>query len=428
VTQHDASGIQYGISEEAFIKIKDRHLISARVWYSYDNRNIPPTVSLTPSYYTQSQLDKTLRALLDYKYIRKSWSIFFRTSLIDQFMNYRNDSMKIDDDHHSYSWINSLRFTYTGIRNLTIRPGLDYTYDHVKSDAYTGIKTRNTVGAYAELMYTFNKHVKTQLVLREDYLDFQFMPFIPSLGLEYKPFNKVNFYVTANASRNYRYPTLDDLYWNVWGNPDLKPELDNGLETGINFNYPSVNGRFFIETSVAAYYTRMFDMIEWSPVQGNSSIWKPQNVKEVLARGLECSMNVKLKIGPVVITSANNYTYCHSTYEKPGSVMDQSPGKQLMYVPLNMFNGTLSLDFYKFKIGYNFTYLDKRYTSSDNQYFMPGYSLSNIIFGKTIDLKNFVLSLQVKINNLFNIDYQSVKNWPMPGRNYSLTVRFEFKK
>jgi iron complex outermembrane receptor protein len=108
--------------------------------------------------------------------------------------------------------------------------------------------------------------------------------------------------------------------------------------------------------------------------------------------------------------------------------MDQSVGKQLMYVPVNMFNGTLGLNFFNFNLGYNLTFVDKRYTSSDNEYFMPGYSLSNIILGKTFNLKHFVLSLQVKINNVFNVDYQSVKNWPMPERNYALTLRLEYKK
>jgi outer membrane cobalamin receptor len=43
-------------------------------------------------------------------------------------------------------------------------------------------------------------------------------------------------------------------------------------------------------------------------------------------------------------------------------------------------------------------------------------------------LNNFVISLLAKINNLFNLDYQSVKNMPMPGINYSLTAKFEFNK
>ncbi|MCX6240213.1 MAG: TonB-dependent receptor [Bacteroidetes bacterium] len=428
VTQHDASVLQYGITEEAFWKIKDKHLFTARVWYSYDDRDIPPVVAGSSTYYPQKMLNKTLRSILEYKLVMKTWNFSFKTAVVNQFMNYRNDSMFINNDHTYYSWFNTARFTYSRIKNLTIKPGVDYTYDYVKSDAYDGIKTRNTLGLYFEVGYKFNDHIKSQMILREDNIDGQFMPFIPSLGVEYKPFNKINLYINANAFRNYRYPSLNDLYWSVWGNPDLRPEYDNGLEGGLTYNYPSENGSFFVETAVSGYYSWMRDMIIWSPVPDNPSIWKPQNISEVNARGVEVSLNLKWKISKLHITFSNNYTFCRSTYQETTSAEDQSLGKQLIYIPENTYNGTLNLNCWNFLLGSNFTFVDKRYTSSDNQSYMPGYPLLNIIFGKEFILHKFVLSLQFKVNNLSNVDYQSVKNWPMPGRNYALTVRFEFNK
>lgn len=428
VYQHDAKVKQYGLSEEAFWKIRDKHLLAARIWYTYDARDVPPVAEGTATYYLQTTLNKNLRSMLEYKLVETTWNFSVKSALISQFMNYTNDSMLINNDHRYYSWFSTARFTWSGLKNLILKPGLDYTYDYVKSDAYSGIKTRNTLGMYLEVSYVFNRHVRSQLVLREDILNGAFMPFVPSLGLEYKPFNKINLYVTANASRNYRYPTLNDLFWVPWGNPDLSPEYDNGIEGGVTYNYPSSGGSFFIETALSAYYSWMHDMIVWSPVPDNPSVWSPRNVKEVNARGVEASLNLKWTIGKLRITSANNYTFCKSTNQQTTSPGDNSLDKQLIYIPENTFNGTLNLDILRFLLGYNLTYVDKRYTSPDNQTFMPAYTLSNIIFGKSFYLNNFVISLQLKINNVFNVDYQSVKNWPMPGRNYGLTVRFEFKK
>ncbi len=426
VTQHDANVMQYGITEEAFWKIKDKHLLTARVWYSYDDRDIPPQV--VGSYYLQKMLNKTLRTVLEYKLVEKYWNFSFRSAFVNQFMNYRYDNMFINDNHRYYSWLNSARFAYTRVKNLTIKPGLDYTYEHVRSDDYSGIKTRNTLGFYLEASYIFNDHISSRLVLREDFLDGKFMPFIPALGFDYKPFNKINLYLNANASRNYRYPSLNDLYWIPGGNPELKPEYDNGLDGGITYNYPSKNNAFFFETSLTGYYSWMHDMIVWSPMPSNPSVWTPQNVSAVNARGVEASLNLKWKINKLQITSAGNYTYCKSTNEKTTSPLDQSLGKQLIYTPENTFNETINLICWNFILGYNVNYVDKRYTSADNQSYMPGYSLSNIILGKSFVLHNFVISLLVKVNNVFDLDYQSVENWPMPGRNYSMTVKFEFKK
>jgi outer membrane receptor protein involved in Fe transport len=57
---------------------------------------------------------------------------------------------------------------------------------------------------------------------------------------------------------------------------------------------------------------------------------------------------------------------------------------------------------------------------------MPGYSLTNIILGKNIDLNKIVLTLQLDINNLFNLNYQSIPNRPMPGINKMVTIRMSF--
>jgi vitamin B12 transporter len=418
--------LQYGITEEAFWKIRDKHVLAAHIWYSYDNRDIPPQV--VGYYYPQKTLVKTLRSILEYKLVQNFWNFSVKTSLVNQFMNYSEDSLFMNYNHRYNSLFTTARFTYTRVKNLTIKPGLDYNYEYVKSDSYDGIKTRNTLGFYFESEYDFNNHVKTTLILREDYLDGAFMPFIPSLGVEYKPFNKIHLYFNANVSRNYRYPTLNDLYWNPGGNPNLVPEYDNGVEGGVTYNYPSAKGNFFIETAVSGYYSWMHDMIVWNPKPSNPSIWEPQNVSEVNARGIETRLNIKWKVRKLQITMSNNYSFCRSTNQKTTSPEDKSLGKQLIYIPENTYNGTLNFNCWNFTLGYNLSFVDKRYTSSDNQSYMPGYSLSNIILGKSFELHNFVISLLAKVNNLFNLDYQSVKNWPMPGINYSLTAKFEFKK
>jgi len=77
---------------------------------------------------------------------------------------------------------------------------------------------------------------------------------------------------------------------------------------------------------------------------------------------------------------------------------------------------------------WNFYYTSRRYTGTDNETYMPGYNLSNLFLGKEFHLKNFMLSLQLDINNLFDLDYQSIANRPMPGRNYSVTLRGRFNR
>ena len=428
--QQNASYKLFGFSQEVFWKIKDKHLLSGRVWYSQNDRNLPPTNSTIGKNSTEKQMDNALRAVLEYKYVERKYNLMVRSALVDQFMNYLlNDSLNnINSHHHSYSSINRVRFTYHGIPKLSIKPGFDLTYDWVISDGYAGMKTRNTVGLFSEIIYDAHKKVKMSLVLREDLLNGKFMPFIPAFGIQYDPFNKINLSFSFNLARNYRYPTLNDLYWVPYGNPELKPEYNYSAEMGCTFNILNQNKKIFLESTLTGYYSKIFDLIMWAPIESDPSKWSPFNITEVLARGIEAGLTLKFDVVGFEIGLENNYNYCRSTYEKEKSEGDNSKGKQLFYVPIHLFNSTLSVEKYRFFLSYNFSYTSKRYTGYDNVAYMPAYSISNIFFGKNFILNKFALSLLIQINNLFDLDYQSVANRPMPGLNYSVTVKIKFNK
>jgi iron complex outermembrane receptor protein len=274
--------------------------------------------------------------------------------------------------------------------------------------------------------YNFTSKFKSSLVLREDLIDGGFIPLIPALGLEYRPFNKINLAFTSNAARNYRYPTLNELYWKDLGNPDLKPELNYSVEAGSTFNFVTKNKACFIEAGLSAYYSWIYDMITWSIVDDSGVLFKPQNIDEIHARGIELGFNISLRSWGFDFSLKNNYNYCRSTYEQASSEFNNSIGKQQYYIPVNTYNATFSMERWKFYLTYNFNYTGDRFTGKDNLSLMPAYNLSNIIFGKNIQIKHFILSLQIDINNIFDLDYQSVASRPMPGINYAFTLKLLF--
>ena len=420
VRQKNASFTDYGISQELFWKIKDRHLLSGKVWYSVADRNLPPTTQNYDSLKSETMNDRALRALIEYKLVDSKWNLLVRSALNDQYMDYANSLLEIRSVHESWSWINRVRFSYGGVKNLTIRPGIDFTYDRVESDDYQGIKTRSTTGFFAEINYNFSGKVKSSLVLREDVIDGKFQPLIPALGVEYRPFSKINLALTTNLARNYRYPTLNDLYWEGSGNPDLKPEKNYSIEAGGTFNCETKSSNLFVEASLAGYYSWIHNMIVWMPVEGSGGLFRPQNITEILARGIEAGLNISLIAWKFRIGLKSNYSFCRSTYEETGS--------QQIYIPVNTFNSTFSVERWRFYLNCICNFTGERYTGSDNLSLMPAYNIVNILFGKNIQIRKFTLSLQVDINNVFNLDYQSLANRPMPGINYAFTMKVSFLK
>jgi outer membrane cobalamin receptor len=418
----NASYKQGGLSEDLFFKLNKKNFLTAKAWYSQDFKNLSETQSA-------SMRDRALRSLAEWKYLENKYSVTVRSAFVYQFMNYKDTLY--NDNHEVYSWLNRARASFTGIRNLVIKPGLDVNLDWAVSTKYMNTKTRQTLAAFSEFNFTPGKKTQLSFVLREELIDGKFLPLIASLGANYKPFTAINLSFSGNIYTNNRYPSLNDLYWSegsgASGNPDLKTETDYGGEAGVNYNYLDKKGNFFIETAVSGYLARMFDLIQWKKVPGES-FFTPENVNQVNRGGAEVGLKLSYTLAGIKMRWENNYHYCKAVYAKATSPADSSVGKQVIYVPKNTVNSTLTLEKWKFLFSYNFCYVSGRYDGTDNSTIMPGYDLSNIIFGKTFGFKNIVLNLQLQINNLFDLDYQAIKGYPMPGRNYALTLRFNFSK
>jgi iron complex outermembrane receptor protein len=413
-----------GITQETFFRLSKNDLLTTRIWFSDDSHQIPPITTNTEIVDKEEEIDQAIRSIIEWRRSSDNYYFTVRSSLVDQFMCYTTDSVSYNS--HCYSWANRFRLVYTGINNFIIKPGVDYNSDWVVSDDYNGLKTRKTVGVFSEFNYTPVKVLELSLVVRQDMIDGKFLPFIPAFGMEYKPFNDINLTISANLCRNYAFPTLNDLYFKPYGNVNLKSETDYATEGGLVYNIGKRNKGFFFETTLTGYYSKMINLIIWTP--DSSDTFKPRNFSEVHARGLEAGLNIAWNISSFRFSISNAYNYCRSTNEKATSTGDGSVGKQLIYTPENTLNSTLTINKSGFYGSYVFSYVGERYTTTDNAIYMPGYYLSNIILGKNFHLKDFILSLQLKLNNLFNLDYQSIESRPMPGRNFALTLKFNFNK
>jgi iron complex outermembrane receptor protein len=421
----NAEYILSGLTQETFFRLSKTDFLTTRIWFTDDSHKIPPITTNEANVQKEDEIDQAIRSMIEWRRSTDHYFLTVRSSLVDQFMRYTLSDTSYNS--HCYSWANRIRLVYSGIKNFIIRPGIDFNSDWVISDSYNGMKSRNTFAAYSEFNYNPAKPLKISLVLRQEMIDGKFQPFIPALGIEYKPFKDINLTVSANICRNYAVPTLNELYYVPDGNINLQPETDYATEGGLVYNFGKKDKNFFFETTLTGYYSRMINMILWLP-DTNLSLYSPRNISEVHARGVEAGLNFAWSISGFRFSLNNAYNYCRSTNEKATSIADSSVGKQLIYTPENTFNSTLTVKRSGFYGSYVFSYIGVRYTTSDNTSFMPCYYLSNIILGKNFHLKNFIVSLQLNLNNLFDLDYQSLENRPMPGRNFSLTLKFNFNK
>ena len=214
-----------------------------------------------------------------------------------------------------------------------------------------------------------------------------------------------------NASRNFRIPTYNDLYWTEGGNPDLKPESSYQTEIGNEFTFKN------LQFSLTSYIIRIEDMIQWLP--GAASSWLPRNVNNVRTYGGEILINWKKSFGQNAVTINGNYAYTVSE--------DLATGKQLIYIPFHKATASLGYAYKKFSANYQVLFNGEVFTRSDNapRYNLDSYTVSNVGLAYQIG-KSDTLKAGVQLLNIFNEKYEVMVRRPFPGRHFNAYLTFKF--
>jgi outer membrane cobalamin receptor len=249
------------------------------------------------------------------------------------------------------------------------------------------------------------------------------------LGMNVKPFGKIDLSFKTTIGNNFSAPTFNELYWKDIGNKDLKPERSISFDAGLiyRFDFALLN-----EIELSYYSINTINRIVWTPVSG--IIWRPINVGRVNSEGIDISLSSKLSLHRFFNVLFNfNYSFGNAVKKNKDFPGDPSYNKQLLYIPKEMVKSALNLNylptskFIKF-VSFNlfYSYNTRRYTNVENTVFTPRYDVfdANLAAGFVFP----VLEMNVKfaVNNILNEDYQVISGYPMPLRNYRFEIIFKY--
>jgi iron complex outermembrane receptor protein len=165
-------------------------------------------------------------------------------------------------------------------------------------------------------------------------------------------------------------------------------------------------------------------MIQWQP--GEYSYWVARNIGSVNSSGIESVISMKYEYNDLNIKLNAGYSYTKSVSRKT-EIQDNSR-KQLMYIPENQANGSIQL---AFKNLYAFWIADltgKRFITTDNTGYLPGYTVNNITCGIKLGHRLTSADLNFRVENLFNVNYQTIAYHPQPGRTFFISILFQINK
>lgn len=419
LTQNKAKMQQYGFQQAVYRKLKNGS-IGVRLWYFNSDRMLPPTMLVAQN--NEKQQDESLRALLEWKGLAGNLKYKWVNAFVKDNLVYKNSLADINSTNNSYLINSKLLTKYYLKHHFVLTNDVSVRYEQAKADGYDAKHKRYNNTWLLGLTKNF-KRLNIDALNRFTQVGENTQLLAPTLAVNYGFLKKRQLKLKANAGINYNYPTFNDLYWNPGGNPNLKPERAEMIEFGTSYTHKTKQTMLIMDAT--GFYSYVYDWIIWQPTQ--FGFWSPSNLKEVENKGIELSLKLQTSINKIRINANINYSNTFSTNLKEQSELDNSVGKQLIYVPFHQINYSIRAVYKSYSLNYNYSYTGKRFMSTDNNWYLPANFISDIGLNKRFKINDkSSFSTSFKVNNLFNQNYQSIAWRPIPGRNYLFTLTFRF--
>ena len=443
------------ILQEVYYNTGKGDRLGLNAWYINSNRELP---MLTVDYgdetaFDNRQREQTFRGVVSWDHIRKSWKLGAKAGYIYTWMayDYKRDVGNGNMAHmtRSRSRINTVYGQadadyYIGNKwlfsaNLSLHQHFVESEDKniVRQDGNKAIvgyrKARPELSGSLSAKYRPIDRLGMSIVIREEMFGKEWTPIIPAFFIDGVLSERGNIMVKASVSRNYRFPTLNDLYFLPGGNPDLRKERGWTYDAGLSFALAKA-GVYSLSGSATWFESFIKDWIIWLPT--TKGFFSPDNIKDVHAYGVELKSNLNVILAKEwQLGLDGTFSWTPSINQgEPRTPADQSVGKQLPYVPLLSSTVTGRLSWRSWAFLYKWCYYSERYTMSSNDFTLTGklppYFMSNISLEKSLSFSWSEISIKGTVNNLFNEEYLSVLSRPMPGINFEifLSIRPKWHK
>jgi len=246
----------------------------------------------------------------------------------------------------------------------------------------------------------------------------------PAVSISIRPFRLHNWRLRFSYKDIFRNPTFNDLYYLLMGNRSLQPEKTRQYNIGTIWNQ-SFNGWLkYANISVDAYYGTVDDKIVAIP---KMFFWTMYNIGKVKTKGIDLSAQLEGTIKDDI----KWYMLATYNYMDSKDVTDPTMAAyrhQLPYTPLHSGSASLSIETSIVNLTYNLIWTDKRYSMQINMPStrIPAYSDHSVSLSRTFNINGNRLKLQGDILNIGNKNYEVVRFYPMPGRNYQFSLSYLF--
>ncbi len=244
-------------------------------------------------------------------------------------------------------------------------------------------------------------------------------------GINYSLFDE-HLFLKSSVSRNFTTPTFNDLYWPALGDPNLQPETMLKAESSVE--YRIVKEQITSSAEFTVYTADVSNGIRWLPQPNGQSA--PQNIESLDIRGVEFILNSSIDINAFHISLGGSINHALASINKARFENDRAVDKQLIYTPEWQYKGNATIQFKSFSTTVLYAYIDERFTTNDHSSPfdpLPAYNTLDLVNSWTINTGIGSHTIKLDFRNLLDERYSIIRDYPMPGTHFNLTLTTNFK-
>lgn len=422
-------------------KIGKEGLLKWKTNYYYSYRGLPGSVVLYNNYSQERVLNNDVFSQIHYetplseKLKIQSFLKFTRNYYKYLDISNKYDNGRIENRVTQLEYYGSIGFLYTFTNQLSLSASQDYFQNRLKNTSLTDIVDpyRNTSLTSLSFQYKTSKlaiNVGGLATYIKEHAQLGKVPddkkkLSPAISISYTPIQKANVMLRGSFKNSFRAPTFADLYYVRMANTNLLPEDATQYNLGVTWYHHFSSLFDYFSISVDGYHNDVKNKI--APFSITPDLSTMRNLGKVRMDGVDVNSKLILNMGNgLIINLSLNYSH-----QKVIDVTDPASKQyknQIMYTPKDYGSASIGFSNHWFEASYSVIASGKRYFLDQNlpENELKPYTDHSISINKSFKKGDHTIRLQLDGLNLTNKNYQIISYYPMPGRSFVFSVRYQY--
>jgi len=230
------------------------------------------------------------------------------------------------------------------------------------------------------------------------------------------------FKIHSFYKETYRLPNFTEAYYARLSPTALKPEQAKQFDLGLSFG--RLIAKWQLSTRIDVFKIYLKDKIVFIPSQ-NLFIWSVRNVGKVETTGLDYVLTIENVFSSLKPTFSFGYSYNQSLdkINKESNLYNN----QIAYIPTHTGHFSTTVYVHRFSVNFNTNYTGERYFLNENndQNLLTSFTTFDLTTTYPFHVRKSKILVSAAIKNITNTSYEVVHAFPMPGRVFQLSLKWE---